>query len=91
MVTLRVEKDCAEKHIRDVEKIGESFLKERNGLLECSDKKRVQKEVEIVKLNEKVTKLEEGVATFMAGKGHAETDFKQVKKSMLEERDKFKD
>ena len=84
MVTLRVEKDCAEKHIRDVEKREESLLKERNDLLECSDKERVQKEVEIVKLNEKVTKLEEGVATLLAGKEHAETEFKQVKKSMLE-------
>ena len=44
------------------------MLKESNDLLECSDKERVQKEVEIVKLNEKVTKLEEGVATFLAGK-----------------------
>ena len=80
MVTLRVEKDCDEKHIIYVEKREESLLKERNDLLECSDKERVQKEVEIVKLNEKVTKLEEGVATFLAGKEYAETEFKQVKK-----------
>ena len=84
MVTLRVEKDCAEKHIREVEKREESLLKERNDILGCSDKERVQKEVEIVKLNEKVTKLEEGVATLLAGKEHAENEFKQVKKSMLE-------
>ena len=84
MVTLMVEKYCAEKHIRDVEKIEKSLLKERNDLLECSDKERFQKEVKIVKLNEKVTNLEEGVATLLDGKEHAETKFKQVKKSMLE-------
>ena len=40
--------------------------------------------MEIVNLNEKVIKLEEGVATILDGKEHAETEFKQVKKSMLE-------
>ena len=36
IVTLRAEKDCAEKHVRDVEKREESLLKERDHLLECS-------------------------------------------------------
>ena len=40
--------------------------------------------MEIVKLNEKATELKEGVATLLAGKEHAENEFKQVKKSMLE-------
>ena len=36
MVTLRAEKDCAEKHVRDVEKREESLLKERDNILENS-------------------------------------------------------
>ena len=36
MVTLRSEKDCAEKHDRYVEKRDESFMKERDDPLENS-------------------------------------------------------
>ena len=36
IVTLRAEKDCAERHVRDMEKREESLLKERDYLLECS-------------------------------------------------------
>ena len=63
MVILKAEKDCAEKHVRDVEKREESLLKERDGLLECSTEERAQKEEEIVKLNEQMINLEERVST----------------------------
>ena len=88
-VTLRAEKAHAEKHARDVEKREESFLKEKYDLLERSTEERAQKEEEIVKLNEQMTKLEERVASLMASKEHAETEFKRVEKSMLEERDEL--
>ena len=43
MVTLRAEKDCAEKHVRDVDKREESFLKERDDLLEIPLRKELRK------------------------------------------------
>ena len=87
MVTLRAEKDCVEKHVRDVEKREESLLKERYDLLERSTEERAQKEEEIVKLNEQVIKLEERVASLLASKEHAETELSRVEKSMLKDRD----
>ena len=74
MVILRSENDCAEKHVRDVEKRDESLLKERVDLMELSTDERVQKEEEIVKLSEQMIKLEEGVARLLASKGHDETE-----------------
>ena len=68
MVILKSEKDCADKHVRDVEMREESLLKERDDLLERSTKDRSQREEEIVKLNEKVIKLEERVSTSLASK-----------------------
>ena len=64
MVTLRVEKECDEKHIRDVEKREDSLMKERHDLLECSDRKRVQKEVEILKLNDASDQSRRGGCNF---------------------------
>ena len=63
IVMLRSENNCAEKHVRDVEKREESLLKERNYLLERSTEERAQKEEETVKLNDQIIKLEEGVAS----------------------------
>ena len=40
-----------------------------------------------MKLNEQMIKLEERVAILLASKEHAETEFKRVEKSMLEEID----
>ena len=73
MVTLKAEKDCAEKYVRDVEKRDNSFLKERNDLLVRSTEERAQKEEEVVKLNEQMINLEERVSTLLASKEHAET------------------
>ena len=90
MVILKAEKDCAEKHVRYVERREESFLKGKYDLLESSTEERAQKEEETVKLNdlnEKMIKLEERVSTLLASKKHAETEFKRVEKSMLEGRD----
>ena len=42
-----------------------------------------------MKLNDQVIKLEENTARLLASKEHAETEFKQVEKSMLEERDEL--
>ena len=78
MVTLRDEKDCAEKEVRDVERREESLLKERVDLLERSTEVRAQKEEEIVNLNEQMIKLEEGVASLLASKEHAETESMKV-------------
>ena len=89
MVTLRVEKDCAEKHIRDVEKREESLLKERDDLLENSTEERSQKKEEIVKLNEQVIKLEENTARFLASEEHGETELTRLEKAMMEERDEL--
>ena len=36
MIILKADNYCTEKHVRDVNKIEESFLKERDDLLECS-------------------------------------------------------
>ena len=44
MVILKAEKDCAEKHVRDVERREESLLKEKDDLLERSTEERSQKE-----------------------------------------------
>ena len=87
IVMLRSENNCAEKHVRDVEKREESLLKERNDLLERSTEERAQKEEEIVKLNDQIIKLEEGVASLLASKEHAETELSRVEKSMLKDRD----
>ena len=87
MVTLRAEKDSAEKHVRDVEKREESFLKEIDDLLENSTEERAHKEEEIVKLNEQVIKMEERVSRLLDTKEHAETELTRVEKSMLEEGD----
>ena len=65
------------------------MLKEINDLLERSTEERAQKEEEIVNLNEQIIKLEEGVASLLASKKHAETEFKRVDKSMLEGRDEL--
>ena len=89
MVILKAEKNCAEKHVRDVEKREESLLKERNDLLERSTEDRSQREEEIVKLNEQMIKLEERVSTSLASKEHAKTELSRVAKSMLEERDEL--
>ena len=40
-----------------------------------------------MKLNEQMIKLEEGVASLLASKEHAETELSRVEKSMLKERD----
>ena len=42
MVILKAEKNCAEKHVRDVEKREESLLKERDDLLERCTEERAQ-------------------------------------------------
>ena len=42
-----------------------------------------------MKLNDQVIKLEENTARLLASKEHAETEFKQVEKSILEERYDF--
>ena len=89
MVTLRAEKDCAEKHVRHVEKREESLLKERDDLLGNSTEERAQKEEEIVKLNEKLIKLEENVAILLASEEHGETELTRVEKAMLEEREEL--
>ena len=89
MVILKAEKNCAEKHVRDVEKREESLPKERVDILERYTEERAQKEEEIVKLNDQVIKLEENTARLLDSKEHAETEFKQVDKSMLEERDEL--
>ena len=77
-VILKAEKDCAEKHVRDVEKREGLFLKEKYDILECSTEERAQKEEEIVKLNEQVRMLEESVAIILASKEHAETESMKV-------------
>ena len=78
MVILKAENDCVEKHVRDVKKREESLLKERHDLLERSPEEGAQKEEEIVKLNEKIIKLEERVSTSLAIKEHAETELMKV-------------
>ena len=42
-----------------------------------------------MKLNEQMIKLEEGVASLLASKEHAETELSRVEKAMLEERDEL--
>ena len=42
-----------------------------------------------MKLNDQEIKLEENTARLMSSKEHAEIEFKQVEKSMLEERDEL--
>ena len=37
MIILKADNDFTEKNVRDVEKIEESLLKERDDLLECSN------------------------------------------------------
>ena len=66
MVILKYDNDCVEKHVRDMNKREESLLKEIDDLLERSTEERAQKEEEILKLNEKIIKLEERVSTSLA-------------------------
>ena len=89
MVILKAEKDCAEKHVRDMKKREVSLLKERYDLLERSTEDRSQRKEEIANLNEQMTNLEERVASLLASKEHAETEFKRVEKSMLKKRDEL--
>ena len=63
------------------------MLKERDDILERSTEERAQKEEEIVKLNEQMIKLEENVSTLLVSNEHAETEFKKVEISMLDEID----
>ena len=42
-----------------------------------------------MKLNDQFIKLEENTARLLASKEHAETEFNQVEKSMMEERDEL--
>ena len=81
------ENNCSEKHVRYVEKRDKSLLKEIVDILECSTEERAQKEEEIVKLHEKMIKLEEVVASLLASKEHFETELSRVEKSMLKDRD----
>ena len=43
MIILKAEKDCTEKHVRDVDKREESLMKERDDLLERSTEERTKK------------------------------------------------
>ena len=92
MVILKADRDCAEKHVRDVKRREESLPKEKYDLLESSTEERAQKEEESVKLNElneQMINLEERVSTLLGSKKNAETEFKRVEKSMLEGRDEL--
>ena len=57
MVTLRADKDLAEKHIRDVDKREESLLKEKGEILVRCIEESAQKEEKVVKLNDQVMNL----------------------------------
>ena len=66
------------------------MLKERNDLLERSTEERAQKEEEIVNLNEQKIKLEEGVASLLASKEHAENELSRAEKLMQKERYEYR-